>query len=391
MCLKRRYDLVLRTGKLRLALRKNSCFIVLLFCLNLYSQKEYVFFGSYNRDKTTEGIYVYELDITTGELTKITAVNHVLNPSYLTISPDGKYVYACTESKIANAGSVSAFAFDAEKKNLTFLNSQKSGGENPVYLSVHKNGKWLINGNYTEGSVSVYPISGSGSIDSLAQRIPFTEGSITPERQERAHIHCAVFSPDFDSVLLTDLGADKIRIYPFDGTQKEPLGIQGANFIKTESGSGPRHLTFSPNGNYAYCIEEISGTICAYSFIENKLERIQRIETHPEEIKEGFESSDVHISPDGLFLYATNRGNENNIAIYRIEADGLLKWVAYQPVLGKHPRTFAIDETGKFIIVTNVVSGNVVVFKRDVVTGLLMKVGKPIAIRNVSCVKIKSY
>lgn len=367
--------------------------LIIVCCIagNTYAQKQYVFFGSYNWDKSTEGIYVYELDMTIGNLTKVTSLKNVLNPSYLTISPDGKFIYACTESKTPNAGSVSSFAFDPEKKSLTYLNSQKSGGENPVYLNVHKDGKWLINGNYTEGSVSVYPLFENGKIDSIAQNVKFEDRSIIPKRQESAHIHSVVFSPDFDYAFFTDLGADKIRIYPFKNSQSKPLQIEKSSFIKTEPGSGPRHFTFSPNGKFAYCIEEISGTISSFRFEETELIKLQRIETHSHELKEGFESSDIHISPDGKFLYASNRGKENNIAIFSIDFNEILKPIGYQSTLGKHPRTFAIDQSGKFLIVTNVSTENVVVFKRNLQTGLLKEVGKPIKIKNVSCVKTRFY
>ena len=370
---------------------KFSLIICLLFCLNLYSQKEYVFFGSYNLNKKIEGLYVYQIDTINGKLTKLTSVKDVLNPSYLTISPNGKYIYACTESKIPNAGSVSAYKFDSDKKSLTFINSQQSGGENPVYLNVHENGKWLVNANYTDGSVSVYPILENGAIDSIAQNIKFIEGSINSKRQEKSHIHSAVFSPKFDCLFLTDLGADKIRVYPFYNSQKAPLNLEKSSLINTELGSGPRHFTFSPNAQFAYCIEEISGTICAFSYAENELKKIQRLETHSKNLKEGFESSDIHISPDGKFLYASNRGKENNIAIYTIAPNGFIELIGYQSTLGKHPRTFAIDQTGKFIIVTNVITQNVVVFRRNLETGLLKKVGKPVKIKNVSCVKTRIY
>lgn len=131
--------------------------------------------------------------------------------------------------------------------------------------------------------------------------------------------------------------------------------------------------------------------ISVYDFSDNTLKEIQRITTHPDKIKDGFESSDVHISPDGKFLYATNRGKENNIAIFKILNDGKLESIGYQKTGGKHPRTFAIDETGKFIIVTNVISQDVTVFRRNLETGLLKKVGKPVHIKNVTCVKTKMY
>jgi 6-phosphogluconolactonase len=362
-----------------------------LFLQNCFSQQEYVFFGSYNWDKTTEGIYVYQLDSDNGKLTKVTTYTGISNPSYLTISPSGKYIYACTESKTPNGGSVSSYAFDSETKAFTFLNKQDSGGENPVYVSVHKNEKWLVNGNYTDASFSVYPLLENGSIDSIVQNVHFTEGSVYSKRQEKAHIHSAVFNPTCDYIFFPDLGADKIRIYPFNTTKKEPVVTNEASFIKNEPGSGPRHFTFSPNGKFAYCIEEISGTICAFNYTNNVMKKIQRIATHSEKTNEDFESSDIHISPDGKFLYATNRGKKNNIAIYSITENGLLQFIDYQSTHGKHPRSFAITATGNYVIVTNVTTSNVVVFKRNIVTGLLKKVGRKLKIKNVSCVKTKRY
>lgn len=359
--------------------------------INIYSQNTYVFLGSFNRDKTTEGLYVYQLDHNSGNLSKITTVKNILNPSYLTVSPNGKYVFACTESKTKNAGSVSSFAFKPEDKTLTYINSQKSGGENPVYLTVHQDGKWLVNGNYTEGSVSVYPISENGTIQPFVQNFQFTEGSIHPERQDRSHIHSTVFSPDYDYLFLPDLGADKIRTYHFENEKKEPLQAAEKPFTPTMPGSGPRHFTFHPNGKFAYCVEELTGTVNAYAYKNGKLDSIQRINTHSEKYKDNFESSDIHISPDGKYLYASNRGSENNIAIFSIQNDGKLQTMGYQSTKGKHPRVFAIDPTGKFLIATNAVSGDVVVFKRNFETGLLKKVGKKLKIKNVSCVQIKEY
>lgn len=367
-----------------------SLLLVALFAfLSLYSQSTYVFFGSFNWDKSKEGIYVYKLDTTSGQLTQITTVKGVYNPSYLTLSPNGRFLYACTESKTADAGSVSSFEFSPEQKTLTFLNSQESGGENPVYVAVHPNGKWLVNGNYTGSSVSVYPLLENGAIDSLKQNIQYNEGSINKERQERSHIHAAVFSPFSDLLYLTDLGADKIRSYRFNSDQKQPL--YSYSFTRTSLGGGPRHLTFHPNNKFVYCIEELSGTIGVYKYNYGALANIQRIETHPPAIKEGYESSDIHISPGGKFLYAANRGKENNIAIFSIRHSGKLKLVGYQSTFGNHPRSFAIDPPGKFLIVTNVVSESVTVFSRNLRTGLLTKIPQELTITNVSCVKMHQY
>lgn len=355
----------------------------------MFAQETYVFLGSYNRDKAAESIQVYQLDLSKGNLTKVTSATNSINPSYLTLSPNGKYVYACTDTKTPNAGSVSRFEFNPKNKTLTFLNKQSSGGENPVYLSVHKNGKWLVNGNYTEGSVSVHPLFENGQIDSLTQNFQYADGSVNKERQTKSHVHSTVFSPQNDYLFLPDLGADKIRCYHFDETLQQPLTETNIPFTKTDLEAGPRHFTFHPNEKFGYCIEEMAGSISVYQYQNGTLKQIQRINTHPDTITTGFESSDIHISPDGKFLYATNRGKENNIAIFSIAKNGLLKNIGYQSTLGNHPRIFAIDESGKFLIATNVISGNVIVFERNTKTGLLKKVGNEIKMENVSCVQIK--
>jgi 6-phosphogluconolactonase len=372
-----------------LKLKINFLAIAFFLTFNLFSQNTYVFLGSYNKDAAAESIRVYQLDTVNGKLTKVTAATNVINPSYLTLSPNGKFLYACTETKTPNSGNVSSFEFNPENKTLTFLNKQRSAGENPVYVSVHKSGKWLVNGNYTEGSVSVHPLLENGKIDSIAQNFQYDDGSINKERQTKSHVHSTVFSPQFDYLFMPDLGADKIRCYKFDETLKQPLVETNPPFTKTDLEAGPRHFTFHPNQKFGYCIEEMAGAISVYQYGNGTLKKIQRINTHPDIITSGFESSDIHISPDGKFLYVTNRGKENNIAIFAIDENGLLKNIGYQSTLGNHPRIFAIDESGKFLVATNVLSGNIIVFKRNAKTGLLKKVGKEVKMENVSCVQIK--
>jgi 6-phosphogluconolactonase (cycloisomerase 2 family) len=359
--------------------------------MNLQAQKSIVFVGSYNYDKNKDGIYVYELDTKTGVLNKLSSVKNILNPSYLALSANGKYLYACSETQTPNAGSISGFAFDPKKKALSFINSQKSGGDNPAYVSLHKNGKWIVNANYSGGSVGVHPLAADGSIKQGAQVIKYADSSIFKERQNQSHIHSTVFSPDYRYIFLPDLGADKIRIYKFNELKDQPLQAAQIPFVKTVAGSGPRHFTFHPNGKFAYCIEELSGTIDVFKYANGKLDKMQRIKTHTDQFKANFGSADIHISPDGKFLYASNRGVENNIAIFSIKNDGKLMNVGYQSTLGNHPRNFSIDATGKFLIAANMNSGDIVVFKRNSKTGLLTKVGKETKVANPSCIVIRKY
>ena len=365
--------------------------MLLFVCLDLRAQNTLVFVGSYNWNKNKEGIYVYSLDTTNGQLSKLTSLKNILNPSYLTISKNGKFIYACTESKTPHSGSVSSFEFDIISKTIRPINSQKSGGENPVYITLDKNEQHLINANYTEGSISVYPLVDSGFIQYPKQIMQLTKGSLVTDRQDRSHIHAAVFSPDFQYIFFPDLGADVIRSFSFNTSRSELLVGLDSNMIHSRPGSGPRHFTFHPNGKYAYCIEELSGSISAYSYHDGHLDSIQHLENHDSKYKDDFNSADIHISPDGKYLYASNRGVENNIAIYNIEQNGLIKIKAYQSTYGNHPRNFALDKNGKFLIVANQISGDLVVFKRDSTTGLLKRIGRKIKILNPSCVQIKTY
>lgn len=372
-------------------MKQTALFCMILLC-NLHqvtAQRTLVFVGSYNWDAQKEGIGVYQLDTAAGQLTKVAGIKGVRNPSFLTLSGDGKFLYACTDSKTANAGSVSSFAVN--DTSLTFLNKQSSCGENPVYVSVHKSGKWLVNANYTAGTMSVYRILPQGQLDTAVQTISYSGNSINKERQDHAHIHSSVFSPDGRYLFLTDLGTDKIYYYPFDASKNKPLQQAGRKIVNTVPGSGPRHLTFHPNGKMAYCVEELAGYVSVYRLKNGKLDCIQRTAAHNASITTGFESADIHISPDGKFLYASNRGKENNIAIFSIQPDGRIRLLACEPTGGDYPRTFAIDPSGKFVIVTNVITGTVNLLRRDLETGLLTNTGQPSYMPNVSTVQIRSY
>jgi 6-phosphogluconolactonase (cycloisomerase 2 family) len=354
--------------------------------------KTYLFVGTYTDGKPDKGIYIYEFHSRTGKLKKVTSAENITNPSFLTLSPDGSYLYACTETKMQNAGSVSAFKFDSITASLTFLNKQNSGGENPVYLTTSKNNEFVINGNYTEGTVSVFATNPDGSLNPFGQLIQFEGSSTNTRRQDKAHIHAAVFSPDFNYIFFPDLGADKIRVFKFNLQERQPLKALDSCDYTTIPGSGPRHFTFHPNNKFAYCIEELSGTVSAFKYQTGKLDSIQRVFSYSK-LQEEYNSADIHISPDGLFLYASNRwDNENTISIFSIDQqNGTLKLVGHQATYGDHPRNFTLDPTGTFLIVANQVTNNIVVFKRNKTTGLLTRTGKEINVPRPSCLKMRKY
>jgi 6-phosphogluconolactonase (cycloisomerase 2 family) len=272
------------------------------------NSKTYLFVGSYTEGKPDHGIYIYEFNPKSGALKLCSNSENLTNPSFLTISPNGHFLFACTDTKLPKEGSVTVFKIDSVNGRISLINNQPSGGENPVYLTVHKNNKFIINANYTEGNVTVFTTNKDGSINPYVQNIQFTDSSKNKLRQDKAHIHATVFSPNNDFIFFPDLGADKIRVFKFDSTNVKPLIPFDNYVVKSVQGSGPRHFTFHPNNKFAYCIEELSGMISAYSYFNGKLDSLQRIFSYSKN-QESYGSADIHISPDGLFLYASNRLN----------------------------------------------------------------------------------
>ncbi len=363
---------------------------VLLLVINTvgFAQSFYLFVGTYT-NKGSKGIYVYRFDAATGKATWVSNTENVVNPSYLAIAPNNKHIYAVTETAKENAGSISSFAFNKSSGQLSFVNKQPSGGDNPCYVAVHQNNRWLVLGNYSGGSLSAYPINSDGSLQPFSQNIQHTGSSVNKTRQDKPHVHCTVFSPDYKYLYTPDLGLDKVMIYGFNAKDEKPLSTASQSYAASEPGMGPRHITFHPNKKFAYLIEEMGGTVVAYKYNKGNLSFIQRIATHPADFKGSIGSADIHVSPDGNFLYASNRGDENNIAIFSVnKKTGALTSAGYQPVLGKTPRNFMIDPTGQYLLVANQATDNIVIFKRDRKTGLLNATGDEIKIPTPVCLKM---
>lgn len=369
---------------------KKTILIILCFIsLYVYSQngKTLLFIGTYTQGLPDSGIYVCDFNSETGEIKLLSTGKDLINPSYLNLSHNGQFLYACTNSKLPQYGKVAAFSIDSLNGKIQLLNSQGSLGENPVYINPSKNKEHVVNVNYTEGNLSVYKISENGYFSEAIQNIQFTDSSIIQSRQEKSHPHAVMFSPDDKYIIVPDLGADKIRVFTYDTNLTKPV-IEFKN-ISCYPGSGPRHFTFHPNGKFAYCIEELSGYVSAYKYANGNLDSIQRIFSYSRKIKD-YAGADIHISPDGLFLYASNR-IENTISIFKIETTGKLTLIGHQSTLGDHPRNFCIDPSGHFLIVANLSTNSIVVFKRNLKTGLLSKTKFSLSVPRPSSLQMRNY
>ena len=360
-----------------------------LLSLAAIAQKEhYLLVGTYTSGDS-KGIYVYRFNAETGEAT-LASETETSNPSFLAISPDQRFVYAVNENDdstmYTTGGSIAAFSFDKQTGKLSAINKQYSGGKHPCYVSIDKTGRWVFAGNYSSGSVAVLPVKANGGLDSATQVIEHAGYSVNEDRQKGPHVHATVLSKDNKFLFVPDLGIDKVMIYAFD-QKTGKLSEAEAPYEITEAGAGPRHFEFHPNGNYAYLIEELTGSISVYNYNKGRIDLLQNVSALPGDYSGPVGSADIHISPDGKFLYASNRGESNTIGIFSIDKAGRVAPVDHVSTQGKTPRNFNFDPSGNYLLVANQNSNEIVIFRRDKKSGMLTDTGKRIAVSKPVCIK----
>ena len=348
----------------------------------------YLLVGTYTNEQKTNGIHVYTFNAETAEAKEKSKVVDITNPSYLTISKDKKNLYAVSEGGPGKG--VNAYAFDAAKGQLTFLNSGSAGGNGPCYISVNDAKTHVFTGNYGGGSLSATRLKNDGSLSVDAQVVQHEGSSANKNRQDKPHVHAVVLSPDGRYLVVPDLGTDKVNIYRFNSDDTQPLSPATPAFTSVNAGGGPRHLTFHPNGKYAYLVLEMEGAVVAFDYKDGKLDEKQTITMLAPEFNGKVGAADIHVSPDGKFLYASNRGEANEVVIYSIGADGKLTLAGRHSANINTPRNFAIDPTGNFLLVANQNGNNIVIFKRDKKSGLLSSTGKTIQVDKPVCLKFVS-
>jgi 6-phosphogluconolactonase len=333
-------------------------------------------------------IQAYRLDMETGTLRPAVRTKEIEHPFFLALDPQHKYLYSVHAPGEFGGKSdefVAAYEIDNDQGELKLLNRQSTRGKSSCYLEVDPSGKSLVVANYSTGSVASLPIMADGSLGEIATFVQHEGTSVNPERQEGPHAHCAVIRGRY--MYAADLGLDKILCYQLDGNSRLTPSLQP--FARTIPGAGPRHLTFHPDGRQMYVINELANSITRFDFDSESgilIER-QTISTLPPDYRGTSYCADVKVTPDGQFVYGTNRGHDS-LAIYRKHTDNHLSLVAITPSRGEQPQNLAITPDGKWLLCANM-GGNVAVFQINAKTGELTLAGEPTPQTSPACIMIR--
>lgn len=340
----------------------------------------WVYVGTYTKS-ASKGVYLFRLDIDSGSLTSQGLAVAADDPNFLAIAPNQKNLYACATANNHRDSVMDAFAIDPTSGMLRLINQQPSGGSGATHVAVGPNGKILATANYSSGSVALLPIESEGSVDAPSAIDQHHGSSLNRARQSSPHPHSCNFDPSGKFVFVPDLGMDKIFVYDIDDQK-----LIAGDAVTVAAGSGPRHMAFTPGGKFAYLVNEMAGTVIAYSYDRGALKETQTISTLPPGFNKPNTAAEIAVHPNGRFLYASNRGDDS-IAIFSIDpANGMLSRIGFQSTLGKGPRQFAIDPTGNFLIAANQSSDSVVLFRIDPQTGRLTATGTTFTVSSPVCV-----
>jgi len=338
------------------------------------------YIGTYTKGDS-KGIYTFTLDTETAILSEPTLVAQIENPTYLSLTNDEKMLYAV--AKQDNQGGIASFEINQAEGQLILQDMQVSEGVSPCYVSVDNDNQHVVAAHYHRGTVEVYPVI-EDELKPTSSIVHFQGTGPNVERQEKPHVHYANFTPDNKYAIVVDLGTDQIVTFSLHNSQ-----LQKAHSLSVKPGSGPRHLTFHPNGKYAYVMTELSNEIIvlAYNPEDGNMMELQYISTIPADFTDNSQGSAIHISSDGRFIYAGNRGH-NSIATFAVnEETGLLTFVSYTHTEGDWPRDFTLDPTEAFLVASNQESHNLVLFARNSQTGQLTKLASEVFVPYPVCLK----
>ena len=367
-------------------------FLFVTICLQgtLYAQKN-LYVGTF-KERGSEGIYVLNWNPKDASTTVLQTVEPLESPSFLAIHPNSENLYSANRESVVEGqkwGSISSFKIYKDGTLLP-LNDAPSYGAGACHINVDATGRMAFAANYSGSNFIMMPLDPSGKFTGVHQQFDFTGTGPNERRQEKPHPHAVVISPDNKFAYVTDLGTDKIYAYCLKPKRKK-IKPAKVPFTSTRPGGGPRHFTFHPNGKLAFMAAELSSEVSMFRYYpkNGQLEFLQRLSTLPKSFSDYNSVADIHVHPNGRWLYVSNRGHES-LAIFEIdEATQKLTPKGHQNVHGKHPRNFVIDPFGKYLLVANRDTDNITIFTINSDTGQLSFTEKEIKIPAPVCLKFR--
>jgi 6-phosphogluconolactonase len=351
------------------------------------NQSIYVYIGSY-AEADTPGIYVCQYDEQKGSLTELSRVQGLRNPTFLEIDKEHRRLYAIadqTDSEGRKYGCAAAYQIEEEQGSLSLINEERTVSAPTCHITLDRTARSAMVSSYHGGMIGISPILENGRLGPLAEELKHEGSSVLPV-QSQARAHSIFIDPANRFAIVCDLGLDQLIVYRLDPEHQRMIPHDQ---VHVTPGAGPRHFVFHPSRSLGYVINELNSTITAYSYDGDlgKLVEIQSISTLPDDYQGNNACADIHISPDGKFLYGSNRGHDS-IVVYAIEAEkGTLTLVEHHSTLGQHPRNFAISLDGRYLLVANRDTDNVVSLSRDSETGKLSPTGLELHVSKPVCVK----
>lgn len=337
--------------------------------------------GSYGNAADTT-FNVYQFDSETGKVQSVQALNGLSNPSYLTVTDNGETVITVNENPDVTA-SVTMLKKEKGTNDFVPVATQLTGGADPCHVIVAPNGKYVVTANYSGGSISIIPFDSSNSTFGDATIMKFDGNGPIANRQQAPHPHFISFTPDNSAMVVDDLGTDCLHIFPLDSNGYPVL--EEMRDVALSPGAGPRHLVYDTRGENAYIINELSGTVThlRYNPTDKTLEPVSDILA---DYYNASGSADIHISPDGRFLYVSNRLKGDGIMTFAInETDGSLTSAGFTST-GKHPRNFSITPDGKWLLVACRDDNVIEVFSRNAEDGSLTRTDQNISCHRPVCI-----
>jgi 6-phosphogluconolactonase len=353
-----------------------------------------LYVGTYTEGTRSGGIYLLRMDRGSGRLRQVSSVDAGANPSFLTLHPNGRSLYAVNEVETHDGkptGAVSAFAIATGTGALTRRNQQASGGGAPCYVSMDRAGRVVLIANYSGGSVALLPVQADGALAPPAQIVRHTGVGPNRERQAAPHAHCIVADPSNRFALAADLGADRVFVYRLDLDGKSLRPVEGGDAVM-RPGAGPRHIAFHPKLPLVFVANELDSTVATLRFDSERgrLSPLDVRSTLPPGFTGANYPADIHIAPSGRTLYVSNRGH-NSIAVFSVaQSTGALSLDQTVSTDGDWPRSFSLDPTGRWLLVANQRSDSIVAFSRDQESGRLAATGERMALPSPVCLRFQA-